>query len=273
MHPFGTRLFHLLLIVVPVCAGCASVPRAPAVETHPGFDTSFYPGEEALRVWRQASPYEWIGYYLPAPCHRDSSWVGTRQTIERLGWGTAVLYVGQQLFEGDTTANVPGRPILCSRTLLTPEQGRTDALDAIRKAQAEGFPRGTTVFLDVERMSAVPPEMDAYYRAWVETVLADAYYEPGTYAHRTNAASLFATALAAFRRAGRTATPAFWVAGGSGFSLEQPPRASGHAFAAVWQGALHVTRTWGSVTLVVDENVSTRRSPSAPVPVVAGARR
>src|SRR5690606_36030388 len=103
-------------------------------------------------------------------------------------------------------------------------------------------------------------------RSWTDTVLRDGRYLPGTYAHHTNAAWLFTAALEVHREAGRATTPAFWVAGGGGFTLEQPPSASGLSFAAVWQGAIHVTRTWGGVSLVVDENVATRRSPSAPLP-------
>src|SRR5690349_21330073 len=44
-----------------------SILRAPRA-AHAGFDTRVYPGEAALRTWKQRSPYEWVGYYLPAPC-------------------------------------------------------------------------------------------------------------------------------------------------------------------------------------------------------------
>ena len=40
-----------------------------------------YPGDEHMRTWRQASPYQWVGYYLPAPCHRDTSFSGRRQFL------------------------------------------------------------------------------------------------------------------------------------------------------------------------------------------------
>jgi hypothetical protein len=55
-----------------------------------------------------------------------------------------------------------------------------------------------------------------------------------------------------------------WVAGGAGFTLDRAPEAAGVPFADVWQGALDVERTWGGVTLTVDENVARRPSPSAP---------
>lgn len=255
-------------ILLLLAAGCAPTVTAPAAprNVHPGFDTAVFPGEAAMRTWRRESPYRWVGYYLPAPCHRASSWVGTRDLLERIGWGVAVLYVGQQAFDRPPpdTAQMGGRPVLCSRTLLTPERGRADGQDAVARTRAEGFAPGSTVFLDVERMNVVPDSMLAYHRAWTEELLRDGTYLPGTYAHQANAAPLFASARAAFAAAGRSGTPPFWIAGGSGFSLDQPPYAVGLPYARVWQGALDVDRTWGGVRLRIDENVADRPSPSAP---------
>src|SRR6476619_1281322 len=65
---------------------------------HLGFDTHTYPGDKTMRAWKEAtgSPYRWVGYYLPSPCHKDRSWTGKRQTLVDMGWGMAVVYVGQQ---------------------------------------------------------------------------------------------------------------------------------------------------------------------------------
>jgi hypothetical protein len=51
-----------------------------------------------MRAWRARDvPYEWVGYYLPAaPCHKGTSWGGKRQRLADMGWGVAVVYVGQQ---------------------------------------------------------------------------------------------------------------------------------------------------------------------------------
>ena len=68
---------------------------------HLGFDTYAYPGDDAMRAWREeeGSPYEWVGYYLPsAPCHKGDTWEGKRQTLSDMGWGVAVIYVGQQVW-------------------------------------------------------------------------------------------------------------------------------------------------------------------------------
>jgi hypothetical protein len=263
------RLRHFPALLV-LAAGCApaAIPAGPAVprpaNVHPGFDTRVYPGEETMRAWRRDSPYEWVGYYLASPCHRASSWSGTRPVLEQAGWGIAILYVGQQLFE--SAPDVPPdstRPIVCSRTLLTDAQGRADARDAIARARGEGFAPGSVVFLDVERMSSVPESMLAYYRAWTDEMLRDGSYLPGTYAHQVNAAALFAAAQAVYAGAGRTDGPPFWISGGRGFTTEQPPYAVGLPFARVWQGTVDVDRTWGGVSLRIDENVADRPSPSA----------
>src|SRR5829696_7246534 len=71
-----------------------------------GFDTGTYPGDAAMRAWRSGnSPYSWSGYYLQSPCHQDDGWMGKRQTLESMGYGLAVLYVGQQ-----TWGRRPGVP-------------------------------------------------------------------------------------------------------------------------------------------------------------------
>jgi len=67
----------------------------PGGNSHPGFDTSIYPDDATMSAWvKPASPYEWVGYYLQAPCHRDPSWMDKRVTLTSMGWGLAVLFVG-----------------------------------------------------------------------------------------------------------------------------------------------------------------------------------
>src|SRR4051794_12593571 len=43
-----------------------------------GFDTHTYPGTRVMKAWKDApgSPYDWVGFYLPSPCHADKSWTG-----------------------------------------------------------------------------------------------------------------------------------------------------------------------------------------------------
>jgi hypothetical protein len=82
----------------------ASAAAAP----HLGFDTFAYPGDDAMRAWLTADKYRWVGYYLPAPCHNDDSWEGKRDTLSEMGWGMAVIYVGQQTW-GRTPGQNPQR--------------------------------------------------------------------------------------------------------------------------------------------------------------------
>src|SRR5256885_16218056 len=172
----------LLLATLSIIA-CTERPITetpiPSTSNHPGFDTSIYPGDAAMAAWRKpSSPYEWVGYYLQAPCHRDPSWMGQRAILTSMGWGLAVLFVGQQTFDGvpdvqlppsfnrvmpvgdslpraregvvtpPTAAELQSGAVTCSRTLLTTEQGNTDAIDAVTKTASEGFPGGTVIYLD-----------------------------------------------------------------------------------------------------------------------------
>lgn len=277
---------------------------AAAVESagpHLGFDTSDYPGDDAMAAWKSGSPYEWVGYYLPAPCHKDDSWAGKRATLQQMGWGMAVVYVGQQ-----TWGQVPGQARTvtryvkrrvkyrtrvhgklvtryrtktvavkvkepprvrpgesCSPHLVSGARGSAEALDAVNRTAAEGFPEGTVIFLDVERMETVPTAMRDYYKAWVAQVLADGRYRPGIYAHTHNAAAIYRDVKQVYTAAGETDEPPFWIAGGSDFSPDKDPSDVGHLFAAVWQGVIDKVETRAGVKIPIDVSVASLPSPSA----------
>ena len=268
----------------------------PQNESYPGFDTSLYPGDAAMSAWtKPASPYEWVGYYLQAPCHRDLSWMGKRATLTSMGWGLAVLYVGQQTFDGvpdielptifDQTRishsdslpgaragiMVPPTPleslagaVTCSRTLLTTEQGTTDAIDAVTRTASEGFPSGTVIFLDIEHMDVIPASMDAYYRAWVQQVLADDRFRPGVYVHKANSETIYEGVRRAYSDMGSSGSAVFWITSASGFSIDKTPQEVGFPWASVWQGIYEVTETWNGYAVNIDVDVAATRSPSSP---------
>jgi hypothetical protein len=72
-----------------------------------------------MLAWRDDNvPYEWVGYYLPAPCHRSDSWSGKRATLTDMGWGLAVIYVGQQTWSGTAP-----RKIVTTRFVTKRRQG------------------------------------------------------------------------------------------------------------------------------------------------------
>ena len=283
---------------------------------HLGFDTYAYPGDEIMNAWRHADvPFEWVGYYLSAPCHEGKTWMGKRERLADMGWGMAVIYVGQQTWDRTPTGyethyrsvkrttyvskrvkvyrTVNGRRVAryvtrkvavkrtvrvpvkvrvdptkrdihdCNAQLVGATRGKLEAADAIRRTQAEGFPRGTVIFLDIEYMRAVPQKMRDYYRAWTAAVLADGRYLPGYYTHTKNAATIYRDVKAVYTKAGVVGEPAFWIAGPSKeFSPDKAPSDVGHWFAAMWQGMLDVEQTWKGHTLPLDVNVAEVPDPS-----------
>jgi hypothetical protein len=272
---------------------------------HLGFDTFSYPGDDAMRAWLTADkPYRWVGYYLSAPCHNDDSWVGKRETLSTMGWGMAVIYVGQQTWgrtPGQKVAvtryitkrvkqvkmrngrravryvnkRVPVRVVVlprasngasCSTQFVSAARGTADANDAIGKTAAEGFARGTVIFLDIERMESVPTAMRDYYRAWTQRVLEDGRFRPAYYAHSFNANLIYRDVKQVLASAGVAADPPFWIASERGFSIDKAPEEVGHAFAQVWQGLLDVVETHNGVRLPIDVNVGRLPSPSENYP-------
>ncbi len=237
----------------------AAVERA-VDEQYLGFDTNIYPGNRTMKIWADEGTYDWVGYYLPAPCHRDRTWSGKRDTLLNMGWGLAVVYVGQQVWK---TSRKPKKGATCSNSFVSGSRGVSEGHDAIAKVIAEGFPRGTVIFLDIERMDRIPASMKAYYKAWTKTVIDDGRYRVGYYTHNDNAAEIFSDVKSVLVAAGDTTEPPFWIAGRTKiFDTDKMPTDVGHAFAEVWQGLLDVTRTHAGIRLPIDVNVSGSRSPS-----------
>ncbi len=290
---------------------------------HMGFDTYAYPGDEIMNAWRHESvPYEWVGYYLPAPCHSGTTWMGKRERLANMGWGMAVIYVGQQTWDKTPTGyethyksvrrtayvskrvkvyrtvngkrvaryvtrKVPVRRTVrvpvkvkvnqsardihdCNAQLVSATRGKMEAADAIRRTEAEGFPRGAVIYLDVEYMRAVPAKMRDYYRAWTAAVLADGRYRPGFYVHDRNAQTVYRDVKAVYTKTGVAEEPTFWVTGGDDFSPESAPTDVGHQFAAVWQGEIDVVQQWLGYAMALDVNVASVPDPSQRYVVAAG---
>jgi len=237
-----------------------------------GFDSNGYPGDDKMLKWKNAkdAPYSWVGYYLPeTPCHGDKSWSGKRDTLVKMGWGLAVVYVGQQTWgrtprtlTAKQVQNLNRKGVTCNSDFVSADRGATDAVDAIRKTEAEGFSKGTVIFLDLERTEQLPSRMRDYYKAWAATVLRDGRFRPGVYVHSHNAAAVYADVKAIFVAAGLKEEPRFWVASARDFSPDKAPQEVGHDFAGMWQGAIDVVRRVADVALPIDINVSNWPSPS-----------
>ena len=282
-----TSLAALTAPIADVPAKLASVVTGK----HLGFDTSEYPGDDAMLTWKSSAPYEWVGYYLEAPCHRDDGWSGKRSTLTNMGWGLAVVYVGQQSWGKDPAKPVRAsikktvrdkrgrvrvvrqtvtRPLsapkgsTCNAAFLSASRGRSDAEDAMQRTQAEGFPRGTVIFLDIERMERVPQAMRDYYSAWTKRVLEDGRYRPGYYVHTHNAERVYDDVQLVHAAAGVTTEPPFWIAGNGQerFEPASSPSGVGHSFASVWQGILDKVETRNGVKIPIDVNVASVPSPS-----------
>jgi hypothetical protein len=276
--------------------------EASSAGKHLGFDTSRYPGDDAMQAWRDDGSYEWVGYYLPsAPCHRDASWSGKREQLTQMGWGLAVVYVGQQTW-GKTPGKAElvtkyvkhrfrkmtkrhGRPVVtyvtkrvivkmlvqpraepnssCSAHFVSGSRGRAEADDAIARTEAEGFAPGTVIFLDIEHMNVVPQAMRDYYKDWTARVLADGRFRPGFYAHTANAALIYEDVKAVYDSLDISGEPPFWVAGNTAeFAPGRAPTDVGHAFAAVWQGVLDRVEERNGHRLPIDVSVAATASPS-----------
>ena len=284
-----------------VASASASIAENLSSGPHLGFDTFSYPGDDAMHAWRTADkPYKWVGYYLSAPCHTDSSWEGKRETLSSMGWGMAVIYVGQQTWGRTPGAKVAvtryvtkrvrqvktrnGKRVVsyvskrvpirvmvtprasrnssCSTQFVSASRGTADANDAVARTAAEGFARGTVIFLDIERMDAVPGAMRDYYRAWTARVLEDGRFRPAYYAHSYNASLVYTDVKKVLTAAGVSDDPPFWIASERGFAVDKDPSEVGHAFAQVWQGLLDVVETHNGVRLPIDVNVAQLPSPS-----------
>ena len=234
--------------------------------SHLGFDTHSYPGDRAMQAWR--ATYEWVGFYLPAPCHKDDSWSGKRATLARMSYGVAVVYVGQQTWSEHKQlsraqqAAAKARGAQCLPEFVAGPRGASEADDAIARTAAEGFPAGTVIYLDLERMQVVPQKMRDYYREWTARVLADGRYVPGVYVHTFNADLVYRDLRGVYSAAGVDADPPFWVAGGRGFRRDVSPSDVGHTFAHAWQGVLDVVERRNGFKLPIDVNVAAVPSPS-----------
>jgi hypothetical protein len=264
----------VLLVLAGVAGGCGPIalelpgatPR-PGAGGVPGFDTRDYPGREIMQGWWRESPYRWVGYYLESPCHPRNTWMGRRAEIRAIGWGIALLYVGEQDWSQISAvprgpgADPEGAP-RCTQENLTPQHAADHGAEADLLAAAEGFPAGTVVYLNVERVERVSPELAAYVGAWTAALLERGRYVPGVYAHGRNAQELTAIMQAEFQRRGISGAPPLWVASSAGFDLARWPADSGFPNAVIWQGVFNTRETYGGASLLIDVNVAVNQTPS-----------
>jgi hypothetical protein len=202
-----------------------------AFAQHLGFDRNDYPGDTNLASLRKT--FEFTGYWLNnPPGAKSNSWVGKRKLLEQAGFGFLVLYGGK------TYAQLRGSE--------AEESGSADGLAATAAAHQEGFPAGTTIFLDQEEGGRLLPEQKDYLFAWIDAVVANGYqagvYCSGIPAQEKDSGETIVTAEDVMDSSGERKIT-YFVAQDScppspGCNLKPPvPNTSGVRFAEIWQYA------------------------------------
>ena len=237
--------FSVLLVTVFFACGLGSLGSstpdsfqasrsegAPSL-TYLGFDRNIYPGDAALESLRQT--FTFCGYWLNVPPGETSNtWQGKREVLTASGFGFLVLFNGRLDRQLKSLSN--------SGTL-----GKRDAAVAVEAAKKEGFPGGTTVFLDQEEGGRMLPEQREYVYAWIDAVNASGYragvYCSGIPAREKGGATIITASDLQDNADGRKIV--FLVyndscppSPGCAFPRNPPsPQQSGVSFAAIWQFA------------------------------------
>ncbi len=237
LHEDAIIRSSLIIILAAAWIGLAgqaqsSDPRRASKTSYLGFDKNLYPGDAALDSLRRT--FTFSGYWLNAPPGNSSStWLGKRRLLRAKGFGFLLL------FNGRTHAQLKAQ--------VSPDDaGRSDGESAVRIADAEGFPAGSVIFLDMEEGGRLLAEQRAYLHAWVDAVNRSGH-RAGVYcsgiASREGGAEVVTAEDIRENSGGRDIT--YFVANdqcppspGCSLSRNLPAvSASGIAFAEVWQFA------------------------------------
>jgi hypothetical protein len=210
-----------------------------------GFDTCAAPSKAAMRAWRAASPYAAIGIYLggsDAACSQPnltSAWL--RYTAAK-GWHFIPLYVGPQAAFGELSRR------------SSASQGTAAAADAAGRAQRLGFAPTTPIYYDME--GYLPWQSTRVLRflsAWTAKLHALGY-SSGVY---SSSSSGIADLTRQYGR-GVYAMPdviydAIWNGEANTFDPVFGPGQWAYRH-RVHQYAGNVTRTYGGVTINIDQD-------------------
>jgi hypothetical protein len=238
MRPILLRSFLLCVSALSFSSTFyVTPPSAPAgsqqSHSYLGFDRNIYPGDDALPILRKT--FSFASYWLsPPPGEKTNSWFGKRELLRSQGFGFLVLYRGGDSRELKNEAEAK-------------RNGTQDAKDAAATANAEGFSRGTIIFLDIEEGGRLPAAYHAYLRAWYDE-LTKAGFHAGVYCSGIpvkEGARVTITTAADIHDNEAPRDFAFWVYNdfcppSPGCSFPEnppPPSASGIGYATVWQFA------------------------------------
>jgi hypothetical protein len=216
------------ILITLISARAFRSPRQP--NAHLGFDRNDYPGDEKLPALRKT--FAFAGYWLNNPPGESANgWHGKRAILERDGFGFLVLFNGRAYAELKSAHN----------------PGAADGAAAALAATAEGFPRGTVIFLDQEEGGRMLDEQKQYVFAWADA-LRQTGFRPGIYCSGIEVAEQSGGSISTARDlhdSPHGQELVYWVANdacppslGCAFPKPTPPpEASGVAFAEVWQFA------------------------------------
>lgn len=237
-----------------------AAPPPPDAPIGAAFDnrTAMTIGEMA--IWKDFSPFSTAGIYIPV----NSSWDNRADKIQSNltpawvdavfadGWSLIPIYVGFQAPDRCQTARFEGHSL---DPITAREQGLAAAADAVDSVSALGIGPGSPIYYDMEAYRPGCSEaVLSFLDAWTEGVHARGYLS-GIYGSRSSTMWDLSQALG---RANFDAPDAVWVSTGNGrqtaYGLEVPPDGQ-WANARMHQYRLSITRTYGGVTLEIDENI------------------
>lgn len=208
--------------------GSASTQKE--TRTYLGFDRNDYPGDTALDALRKT--FAFSGYWLNSPPgEKANTWQFKREILRAHGFGFLVLFNGRL----DKELKASKNPALL---------GADDARAAAAATHAEGFPRGTLIFLDQEEGGRMLPEQRAYLYAWIDGVNAIGYHA-GVYCSGIPDQTGMSAVITAndIRANAAVRQISFFIyndscppSPGCTFSAgETAPTQSGTSFASIWQ--------------------------------------
>jgi Domain of unknown function (DUF1906) len=236
--PATLSLFSLLLCCLVGLRLATARPPAPAGALPPpsyvGFDLNEYPGDAALPILRKSFSFSsyWLGA-APGEKQLTSTWAGKRATMKAQGFGFAVLFTGRETKDLKSAEEAQQKGIL-------------DAQTAAKSAEAEGFPKGIIIFLDIEEGGRLPAPYHEYLLSWQQS-LHQAGYRPGVYCSAMEVKEgpgVTITTAQDIKAHTASYELAYWVfndacppSPGCTFQPNLPPSQSGFSSASIWQYA------------------------------------
>ncbi|MEM7096374.1 MAG: glycoside hydrolase domain-containing protein [Actinomycetota bacterium] len=235
-------------------------PPPPDAPLGAAFDAKSAMTASEMAIWKDVSPYNGVGIYIPV----DSEWDNradkvqanlTPQWVDAVlgdGWRILPIYVGRQ---APRSCAIGSFDYMSLDPATARAQGAAAAADAARSMRTLGLAAGAPVYYNLESYRpGCSAAVLAFIDGWTQGLRSEGFAS-GVYGSQNSAM----TDLTVAARTGSIAVPdAVWISTNSGVSgtlgLEAPPDDL-WTNARIHQFRLNVTRTYGGVTLEVDDNI------------------